>query len=100
LIHGTPVIARRIGALTEVIEESGGGFTFSDLDECKAAMERLRLDSELRRQMGERGRAIAESRWTTDVHLDRYLDIVREVLEARRLRHLGTASSVESIAAR
>ena len=100
LIHGTPVIARRIGALTEVIEQSGGGFTFSSPDECLAAMEKFRVDPGLRREMGERGRATAMSLWTTDPHLDRYLSIVDEVLEQRRQALSHVSASVDSESAK
>ena len=80
LSHGTPVITRRLGALTEVVEESGGGFLFDTLEECRTAMERLLQDPELRRELGERGRRTALANWTTDVHLTRYLGIVEELL--------------------
>ena len=40
--HGTPAIVRRIGALAENIDQSGGGLSFATLAECREAMERLR----------------------------------------------------------
>jgi glycosyltransferase involved in cell wall biosynthesis len=83
-LHRTPGIARRICALTEVVEQSGGGYKFSNQDECKAAMERLRVDPTLRRELGERGRTTTMASWTTDAHLNRYLSIVDEVLEQRQ----------------
>ena len=81
--HGTPVIARRIGALTEVVDESGGGYTFETLGECRAAMERLHANPDLRRELGDRGRRMARANWTTDVHVRRYMDLVHELLEQR-----------------
>lgn len=81
--YGTPVIARRIGALTEVVEESGGGYTFKNLNECRAVMEQLQANAELRNELGNRGRHMALANWTTDVHLRRYMDIVRELLKPR-----------------
>ena len=83
LSHGTPVIARRIGALAEIVEQSGGGLTFDTLGECREAMERMRRGPEGRAAMGERGRRIAAENWTTDVHLARYLDLIRSLLSAR-----------------
>jgi glycosyltransferase involved in cell wall biosynthesis len=83
LSYGTPVIARRLGALTEVIEASGGGLLFNSLDECREACDRLVVDRALRSSLGERGRAYAHRHWTTDVHLERYLGIVDELLKAK-----------------
>jgi len=80
LSYGTPVVTRRLGALREVVEESGGGFLFDTLEECRTAMQRLQQDPELRRELGERGRRTALANWTTDVHVTRYLAIVEELL--------------------
>ena len=82
LAHGTPVIARRIGALTEVVEESGGGFTFSTLDECAQAMDQLQNDDALRGELGDRGRRTAQEKWTPHAHLTRYLEIIEELKSA------------------
>jgi glycosyltransferase involved in cell wall biosynthesis len=81
--HGTPVIVRRIGALTEIVEQSGAGYTFSTAGECRQAMERLRTDPALREDLGARGRRAAEDRWSQAAHLDRYLEIVESTIEAR-----------------
>jgi glycosyltransferase involved in cell wall biosynthesis len=76
LMHGTPAIVRRIGALTEIVEQTGGGFAFGTLDECREAMERLRTDGELRREVGARGREAAAGLWSPASHLQQYLGIV------------------------
>lgn len=83
LMHGTPVIVRRIGALTEIVEQSGAGFAFSTLEECLEAMERLRTDRALREELGARGRRAAQERWSRRAHLDRYLGLVESSLAAR-----------------
>ena len=82
LAHGTPVVARRIGALTEVVEESGGGLMFDTLDDCARAMRRLQGDAVLRRALGDRGRATAAEKWTPQAHLARYLEIIEELIPA------------------
>ena len=84
LTYGTPVIARRIGALTEVIEESEGGYLFETPEECRDAMERLRSEPQLRDEVGARGRRAALSKWTTDVHLELYTTLVHRLLDQKR----------------
>ena len=53
---GTPVIARRAGALTETVEHGVDGFLVDDLTEAELAVERVReLDrAEIRRRALER----------------------------------------------
>ncbi len=81
LAYGVPVIARRIGAITEVIEQSGGGLLFESQEECRALMEQLLRDATLRQQLGEKGRHQALCEWTQEIHMNRYLSIVDETLE-------------------
>lgn len=85
LAHGTPVIARRIGALAEIVEQNGGGFLFDSLDQCCEAMERVRTNAQLRDDLAARGRAAAQN-WTADIHLARYLDLGRSLIEQRASR--------------
>jgi glycosyltransferase involved in cell wall biosynthesis len=92
-MQATPAIVRRIGALQENIEQSGGGFAFDTLEECRAAMERLRLDPALRADLGRRGQETWRAHWSTEAHLERYLGIVQSLLDARRGR-AGAASAV------
>jgi len=77
--HGTPAIARRIGALAENVEQSGGGLTFTTLEECRAAMERLRTQPALRDALGRRGAEAVRTVWSVEAHLAQYLEIVAEV---------------------
>jgi len=83
LAHGTPVIARRIGALAEVIEESGGGLLFDTPEQCREAMERVRTNPTLRADLSARGRSAAMKQWTVDVHLERYLELARLLIRDR-----------------
>ncbi len=76
LSYGTPVISRRIGALAELIELSGGGLLFNSPEECRAAMVRLLTEPGLRDTLGQRGHAAVLEHWTLDVHLAHYLQIV------------------------
>jgi glycosyltransferase involved in cell wall biosynthesis len=81
--HETPVIARRIGALAEIVEQSGAGRLFDTLEQCRAAMESLRTELGLRDQLGARGRNAVAENWTVDVHLARYLQIAESLIATR-----------------
>jgi len=81
--QGVPVIARRIGALAEIVEESGGGLLFETVAECRLAMEQLLGSPALRTELGDRGRRFALERWTEEVHVERYLELVRTLMKER-----------------
>jgi glycosyltransferase involved in cell wall biosynthesis len=78
----TPVIARDLGAFTEVVEQSKGGLLFRTGDELRSAMERLRRDPALRQEMGEHGYQAYRKRWTEDAHLEAYFRLLDDT--ARR----------------
>lgn len=80
--HGTPVVARRIGALAEIVEQSGGGRLFDTLEQCRDEMECLRTEPALRDQLGARGRHAVMENWTIEAHLTRYLQIAESLIAA------------------
>lgn len=84
LSHGTPVIARRIGALAELVEYSGGGLLFDSLEECRAAMTRILTEPGLRDALGKRGYASVKENWTVETHLAKYLQVVSSELSRQR----------------
>lgn len=77
LATGTPVIARRAGALTETIEHGVNGFLIDDLTEAELAIERVRLldRKQIRRHAIER---YSPGRMTDD-----YEVVFRNLLENR-----------------
>jgi glycosyltransferase involved in cell wall biosynthesis len=77
--QGTPVVVSDMGALPEVVKESGGGLVYGTQEELLEAMERLRSDEPLRRELGERGHGSWERLWTEEPHLNQYLATVEEV---------------------
>ena len=80
----TPAIAHDLGALTEVIEDSGGGLLYRTTAELRAAMDRLLGDDELRtraRQPGLRRVAAAVERGRP--HRG-YFDAIEEARGLRR----------------
>jgi glycosyltransferase involved in cell wall biosynthesis len=84
MMRGVPVVARRRGALTEIVEESGGGLLFDEDEELPALLHRLATDPALAAELGAKGRAAAERLWTEDRHVRDYLAEVEELLAARR----------------
>jgi glycosyltransferase involved in cell wall biosynthesis len=74
---GTPVIARRAGALPEIIEHGRNGFLVDDLQEAELAVERARgLD---RRQV----RHLAVTRFSVDRMVDDHERVYRSLLRDR-----------------
>jgi glycosyltransferase involved in cell wall biosynthesis len=78
--QGTPAIVRDLGATPELVQNSGAGFTFETLEQCRDAMERVRTDPALRAELGRKGRDAKQRLWTEDVHMQRYLAIVESML--------------------
>ncbi|MCC7011626.1 MAG: glycosyltransferase family 4 protein [Planctomycetes bacterium] len=87
--HGAPVIARRLGPFPEIVESSAGGELFSTRDELLAAMRRVRADAAWRAQLASNGRRALAQRWSEDVVVPRYLELV-ETLRARRAARAPT----------
>ena len=84
-LQKTPVIAHDLGGLSEVVQESQGGFLYRSDEQLIAAMERLRTDRALRRRMGESGYLKYRERWNESAHLQMYF----QVLEQTARRKLG-----------
>jgi len=76
---GTPVIARRRGALPELIDAAGGGLLFDSLDELLVHMKTLASDRALRDSLGKAGKASAARLWGETEHVDRYLELVAKL---------------------
>lgn len=75
--QSTPVIARRLGPLPELIRASGGGELFADRGELEAAMARLLQDPGHRDRLARDGHRALEAMWTEQTVVPRFLDIVR-----------------------
>jgi len=79
----TPVIARRRGALIEVVEAAGGGLLFDDPAELRSAIERLAADPALARELGARARAAFVENWSEELFMRRYLGMIAEIAARR-----------------
>jgi glycosyltransferase involved in cell wall biosynthesis len=72
----TPVIARDLGALPEIVEDSGGGIVYSTDEELTAALMRLAGDAALRLELGEKGYTAFLQLWSREAHLKMYFDLL------------------------
>jgi glycosyltransferase involved in cell wall biosynthesis len=79
--QGTPAIVHDLGALPEVIADSGGGFAYRTERELLDAMELLRLDRARRDQLGAQGREAWLRLWSEDPHVAGYHDAIAEARE-------------------
>jgi glycosyltransferase involved in cell wall biosynthesis len=78
--NGTPVIARDIGALSELVHDSGGGLLYTREDELDAALDRV---ADARNELGARARRAYEETWSPDAHFARYFALIEALSEAR-----------------
>lgn len=82
--HGTPAIVRRLGAMTEVVEQ-GGGLAYATDGELLAAMDRLLADRAYRDELGRGGYQAYRRYWTAEAHLERYFALIGNLVRARGL---------------
>lgn len=75
---GTPAIVHDRGALPELVAAGGGGLTYRDQAGLVDAIRRLGTDDELRTELGASARKAAATLWSEELHVDRYLAILRE----------------------
>ncbi len=80
--QGTPAIVSDLGALPELIADSGGGLTFRTVNELVESIVRLRGDARLRDELGARGRAAWRERWSEEPHVEAYMQAIAEARRA------------------
>ena len=73
----TPVIVRDLGALPEIVHDSGGGFVYRNDDELLDAIGQLAASSTLRSELGEKGYKEFKRSWSTRAHLELYFDYLK-----------------------
>lgn len=82
----TPVIVRDLGALPELVAESGGGLVFQTTADLSRAIARLAADDDLRDHLGAQGRRARLGAWSEAEHLERYFNLIHDRRNARRAR--------------
>ena len=82
-----PVIATRIGGIPEVVTDNETGYLSDIGDTEKMSADTLRLlnDEALRRTFGERGRALAIERYSTEKIIPQYIAFYEKVLRGQTL---------------
>lgn len=68
----TPIIARDLGALPELIHDSGGGFVFRTDDQLLAAIHSVAGSPSLRMELGHKGYDGFLRLWSREAHLRSY----------------------------
>jgi glycosyltransferase involved in cell wall biosynthesis len=87
----TPAIVRDLGALPEVVRESGGGFVYRTDEELLQAIHALAASPALRAELGEKGYAGFLHRWTREAHLAMYFDYLNRAAQEK----FGAAPGLE-----
>lgn len=82
---GLPVIASPVGVNKEIIAHGETGLLASTPEEWGRAIQTLKADRALRRQMGSAGRARFESRYSLQIAAPRLVDIFRSAIGANGL---------------
>jgi len=81
--HGTPVIARDIGGMAEVVEQSHAGILFRTDEDLVLSLRRFASSFELRREFAENALAAWRGRWTVETHLNRYFELLEETAQQK-----------------
>jgi glycosyltransferase involved in cell wall biosynthesis len=79
----TPVVARDLGGTSEFVGESGGGLLFRTEPELLEALRRLSGDPSLRRDLGDNGYQAFLRRWTPEVHVTAYIELIERLAQTR-----------------
>lgn len=77
---GLPVVASAVGVNCEVVVDAVTGYCVATEEEWRLALERLIAEAELRRKMGEAGRARAEEGYSLRTLAPRFGALLREAV--------------------
>jgi glycosyltransferase involved in cell wall biosynthesis len=80
----TPVVARDIGALGELLTESGGGFLYRENSQLIEAMETLRDNPHLRNELGDKGYKSYLKYWVQEYYIQKYFELIKQIEDKQR----------------
>ena len=92
----TPVIVNNLGALPEVVEDSGGGLIYQNQTELIDAIKLLAENQPLRNELGKSGFRAFMQFWNEDAHLRQYLNLVRTA----QIKKLEKSAALSGISAK
>jgi glycosyltransferase involved in cell wall biosynthesis len=79
----TPVVVRDLGALPEVVQDSGGGFIYRTDEELIEALKRLAESPKLRDELGQKGYDGFVRWWCREAHLGAYFDYLNGIAQTK-----------------
>jgi glycosyltransferase involved in cell wall biosynthesis len=82
----TPVVARDLGALPEIIQDSGGGFVYRTDLELLEALDRIARSPQLRNELGQKGYGAFLKYWCREAHFSQYFDCLERTARAKFAR--------------
>ena len=80
--HGLPVVSTDEGAIPDMVIDGETGFICpgKNVDALVNSIEKILIDKELCKQMGEKGRLSYKEKYTMEVFEKKFLDILSEIL--------------------
>jgi glycosyltransferase involved in cell wall biosynthesis len=75
----TPAVVRDLGALPEIVQDSGGGFIYQTDEEVLDALKRLAELPKLRAELGQKGYDGFVQWWCREAHLRLYFDCLNDI---------------------
>jgi glycosyltransferase involved in cell wall biosynthesis len=79
----TPAIARDLGGLPEVIEDSGGGFLYRTEEELATALHRIAGSPGMRAELGQKGYDAFIRMWCREAHLRLYFGFLNRAAQKK-----------------
>ena len=80
----TPVIARDLGAVSELVNDTGGGITYRSDDDLLEAMRLLQTNRVRRNELGRTGHDASATRYSEDSHIAGYFDAIKDAAANRQ----------------
>lgn len=80
-----PVVASPVGVNSEIVRDGENGFLAASPDEWRETLARLVADADLRRRMGNAGRALVEEQYSLSAQAPRLIEVFRSAAQSSGL---------------